>query len=149
MSIYSNVTGEDFINLRKLVEQQKNQRALEIKNRKLKQTHDIKLAESLSPVTQKLHDVIKETFQPSENIKPILQFSQSQTPKLVSASDELVETFSKMKDSKNIFEVIRDAEGKFSWAGEEVIPLGGNRFEINGEEYKLTLKIQRAFTDTR
>ena len=53
MSIFSNVTEEDLINLRKLAEQQIEQRALKIKNRILKQTHDIKLAESLSPLTKK------------------------------------------------------------------------------------------------
>ena len=52
MSIYSNVTEQDLINLRKLAEQQKYQRALEIKKRILKQTRDIKLAESLSPITK-------------------------------------------------------------------------------------------------
>ena len=59
MSIYSNVTEEDLINLRKLAEQQKNERALKIKNRILKQTHDDKLAESLSPITKKLDEVKK------------------------------------------------------------------------------------------
>ena len=131
-------------NLRKLAEQQKNQRALKIKNRSLKQTHNIKLAESLSPVTkkldevketiQKIGDVFNETPQPSENIKTFLQNSHSQTPKLVSASDELVKTFRIKNDSKNFFKVIRDAEGKLSWGGKEVIPLGGNRVEVNGEE---------------
>ena len=52
MSIYPNVTEQDMNNLRKLAEQQKNQRALKIKNRILKQTHDVKLAESLSPITK-------------------------------------------------------------------------------------------------
>ena len=33
MSIYSNITEQDMENLRKLAEQQKNQRALKIKNR--------------------------------------------------------------------------------------------------------------------
>ena len=33
MSIYSNVTEQDLIKLRKIAEQQKNQGALEIKNR--------------------------------------------------------------------------------------------------------------------
>ena len=51
MSIYSNVTEQDLINLRKLAEQQKNQRAEKIKNIILKKTHDTKLAESLSPKT--------------------------------------------------------------------------------------------------
>ena len=53
MSIYSNVTEQDLIVLRKLAKQQKKQRALEMKNRILKQTHDIKLAESFSPITEK------------------------------------------------------------------------------------------------
>ena len=48
MSIYSNVTEQDLENLRKLAEQQKEQRAIKIKNRILKQTQDVKLAESLS-----------------------------------------------------------------------------------------------------
>ena len=61
MSIYSNVTEEDLENLPKLAQQQKEERALKIKNRILKQTHDIKLAESLSPITKKLDEVNKPT----------------------------------------------------------------------------------------
>ena len=62
MSIYSNVIEQDLINLRELAEQQKNQRALKIKNRIFKQTHDIKLAGSLSTITKRL-DEVKETTQ--------------------------------------------------------------------------------------
>ena len=51
MSIYSIVTEKASDNLRKLAEQQKEQRALQIKNRIIKQTHIDKLAESLSPIT--------------------------------------------------------------------------------------------------
>ena len=67
------------INPRKPTEQQKNQRALKIKNMILKQTHDIKLAESLSPITknleineftQKLGEVTKESNSEIENIIP-------------------------------------------------------------------------------
>ena len=47
MSVYSNVTEQDLFNLRKLAEQQKEQRTLKFKKRILKQTHDGKLAESL------------------------------------------------------------------------------------------------------
>ena len=57
MSIYANVTKEDLINFCKLAEQQKNRRAIKIKNRILKQTHDIKLAKNSSPLTEKLDDV--------------------------------------------------------------------------------------------
>ena len=62
MSIYSNVTEQDLITLRSLAEQQKEQRALKYKDRILKQTHDIKLAESLSHITKKL-DEVEETTQ--------------------------------------------------------------------------------------
>ena len=58
MSIYSDVTERDLINLRKLAQQQKEHRALKIKNRILKETHDIKLAESLSPITDKLDKLV-------------------------------------------------------------------------------------------
>ena len=62
MSIYSKVTEQDLINLRKIAEQQKEQRAPKIK-KKLKQTHDIKFAELLSPVTKNLDEVNKSTQQ--------------------------------------------------------------------------------------
>ena len=60
MSIYSIVTERDLINLRKLAEQQTNERARKIKNRILKETHDIKLAESLSHITKKSDSVNKK-----------------------------------------------------------------------------------------
>ena len=41
MRIYSNVSKQDLLNLRKLAEQQKNQRAEEIRNRILNQTQDV------------------------------------------------------------------------------------------------------------
>ena len=69
MSIYSNVTEQDMINLRKLAEQQKSQRALKIKNRILKQTHDVKLAESLSTITKKLDEVKESTEKLGDVIK--------------------------------------------------------------------------------
>ena len=61
MSIYSNVTEQDLFILRELADQQKEQRALKIKNRILKQTHDIKLAESISPITKKFDTNIQNT----------------------------------------------------------------------------------------
>ena len=60
MSIFSKATEKGLDNLRKLAQQQKKDWALKIRNRILKQTHDIKLAESLSPITKKL-DTINES----------------------------------------------------------------------------------------
>ena len=62
MSFYSNVTEQILFNLRNLAEQQKNQEDLRNKNRISKQTHAIKLAETLSPITKKI-DKVKETTQ--------------------------------------------------------------------------------------
>ena len=85
----------------------------------------------------------------TEILKATLRSSQSQTPKLVAASDEGVETFTKINESGKFFEVIQDPECKFSWIGHDIVPLGGIRVGINGEEYDLTPEIQTDFTDTR
>ena len=69
MNVFANVTEEDLINLRKLAEQQKKQRALLIKIRILKQTHDIKLAESLSPITKKLDTIDESTEKTGDVIR--------------------------------------------------------------------------------
>ena len=78
MSNYSIVTEQDLDNLHKLADQQKNQRALKIKIRILKQTNDIKLAEYLSPITKKL-DEVNETTQ---NLREIIKKSKPKTPQL-------------------------------------------------------------------
>ena len=79
MSFYSNVTEQDLNNLRKLAEQQEEQRAVRNKNRILKQTHDMKLAESLSPITKRL-DEVKESTQ---KLGDVIKESQQETPQLV------------------------------------------------------------------
>ena len=118
MSIYSNVTEQDLINLRKLAEQQKEQRAIKIINRILKQTHDIKLSERLGPITRKLDEVNKSTqevgeiikkTQSSQNIKTLLQNSESQTPAIenTNISRSIFDTLACMKTSKKIFQINR------------------------------------------
>ena len=73
MSIYSNVTDQDLNILRKLANQQKEQRAEKIINKILKQTHDVKLAESLSPITKKLDEINKS----NQEVGEIIRKSQS------------------------------------------------------------------------
>ena len=90
MSIYSNVTEQDSIILRKLSEQQKNQRAFQIENRILKQTHDKKLAESLSPIiknkdelnenTQKTGKVIEKSEPEKNKPQPAIEYTQPHQP---------------------------------------------------------------------
>ena len=159
MSIYSNVTEQDLINLRKLAEQQKEQRALKIRNKTLKQTHDKKLAESLSPITEKLDEVNKTT---QETLSPITKKlakldkkskvidGNTQTPAIenTNISRSLLDTLAFMKTSKNFFKLTEDS-GKVYWNGENIEPLGGNRIRIKDREYDITPDIQAYFTNTK
>ena len=134
MSIYSNVTEQDLINLRKLAEQQKEQRAIKIKNIILKQTHDKKLAESLSPITnkldetrKKLHDVIEESTQnlgdvikenntPQPAIENTPQPAIENTPQPIEDNEgsvyavELEKILNKMADNTGFFKTHHDPQ---------------------------------------
>ena len=152
MSIYSNVTEEDLDNLRKLAQQQKNQRAEKIKNRILQQTHDKKLTDSFSPITDRLHErceIIKKS-QPSQNIKIILQKPESQTPATdnKSTSQSLRDTLSFMKRSKNFFKLEQNGK-KIFWNKTPVLPQGENRVSIKGKGFHIKPNIQNYFTSTK
>ena len=159
MSIYSNVTEQDLINLRKLAQQQKEERAEKIKNRILKKTHDKKLAESFSPITEKLDEVNKTTRESLSPItKQIAKLDQksevidgnTQTPVIenTNISRSLLDTLAFMKTSKNFFNLTEDS-GKVYWNGENIEPLGGNRISIKDIEYNITPDIQAYFTNTK
>ena len=158
MSIYSIVTEQNLINLRKLAQQQREQRALKIENRFLKQTHDVRLAESLSPITKKLEvnkytqevgEIIKKS-QPSQNIKNILQNSEIQTPAIekTNISRSLLDTLAFMKTSKNFFNLTED-DGKVYWNEVLINPLGNNRISIKDREYDISPDVQAYFTNTK
>ena len=159
MSIYSNISEQDLINLRKLAEQQKEQRALKIKNRNLKQTHVDKLAESLSPIAERLDEVNKSTkevseiikkSQPSQNIKTILQNSESQTPAIKNrtGTQSFHDTLSHIKGSKIFFKLVEDDDGKVFWNKIPINALGENRISIKKQEYDIKPNIQKYFTNT-
>ena len=158
MSIYSNVTEQDLDNLRKLAQQQKEHRALKIKNKILKQTHDDKLVERLSPITERLDKVNKSTkelgeivkkSQPSQNIKTILQNSENQTPAIdnTSTSQSLRDTLSFMKKSKNFFNLEQYGKEVF-WNKTPIKALGENRISIKDQEYDIKPIIQEYFNNT-
>ena len=109
MSIYPNVTEQDLINLRNLAEQQKNQRALKIKNRILKQTHDIKLTESLLLVTKKLEEVNKSTKKLGQVIKESIsenENNQEIVPVEIESEDENIQTNLRALPNSSIFSVL-------------------------------------------
>ena len=110
------------IELAKLANQEKNQRASKIKSRILKQTHDEKLAETFKPITTKLEKVVEAT----EKINPTFITFQNQLPQGVRVSDSLIQTLASMSKSKNFFKAVRNSEGKLSWNEVVINPLGEN-----------------------
>ena len=168
MSIYSNVTEQDLDNLRKVAEQQKGQRALKIKNRILKQTHDIKLAESLSPITKKLEEVnkstkkigevIKESNSESENnqaIVPVeiesedenIQTNLRALPNISMFSDQMTKTLGRLMSSANSLKIISTPSGA-SILGVPINTLGGDRIQIKDNIYDLTPEVYKALSYT-
>ena len=107
MSIYFNVTEQYLIFLGKLVEQQKKQHALKIKKRILKQTHDIKLAETLSSITEKFN-FINETAKKLSQIvkKSDSEDGNTQTPAIenITGTHSLHDTLALMKRSNKNFQ---------------------------------------------
>ena len=112
----------------------------------------MKLAESLSPITEKLDEVgeIVKKSQPSQNIKTILQNSESQTPAIdnTSTSQSLRDTLSFMKKSKFFFKLVQDGKDVF-WNKTPIIPQGENGVSIKGIEFDIKPNIQNYFTNTK
>ena len=141
------------INLCELAEQQKNQRAEIIKKRILRQTHDIKLAESLSPITKKL-DEVNKSF--SESNKQLVKKSEvedgntrTKHTENTNISRSLLDTLGFMKTSKNFFKLMED-DGRVYWNEVLIEPLGTKEFVIKIVDmiyiliFKHTLLIQNS-----
>ena len=163
MSIYPNVTEQDLINLSRLAEQQKNQRAEKIKSRILKQTHDMKLAESLSPLTKKLEDVNKSTpelgvfVKKSQKNKPQLDIEN--THKALPIENEKIQpgvnydaslenTLSNMKKDFGFLNIEETDDAEIFWNGFSVEKMGGNTLEINKNIYIVSPGIQKVLAET-
>ena len=147
-------------NLPKLAEQQKNQRALKIKNRIIKQTHDIELAESLSTKTKKL-DGVRDT---TEKVVDLLKESQPETPHLaiektpnhqpiesierVIYDVELENTLKNMSAKTGFFKTFIDRDRGWMWNGYPNKMKAGTEVEINDKEIDITPGFQKVSTDT-
>ena len=157
MNIYSNVTEHDLINLRKLVEQQKGQRALKNRNRILKQAHNRKLAESLLPTTNK-RDEVKETTQKlgevneksqPENNKPQPAIEHTPHHQRIENNEgviydtELENTLRHMKNDTGFFQTYEDSEHGWMWNGYTIETKSGTEVEINNKKYNINPGIQK------
>ena len=168
MSIYSNVTEQDLINLRKLAEQQKEQRVLKIKNRVLKQTQNDKLAENLSPITKKLEEVNKSTKKISEVIKKSNSEkanNQEIVPVEIESEDENIQTYLRSLPNSSMFSdlmsktlgrlmsslnslKIKPSPSGATILGVPIYTLGGDKLKIRDTVYELTPEIYKALSDT-
>ena len=159
------------INLRKLAEQQKNQRTLKIKNRISKQIHDIKSAESLSAITKKLKevnkttkklgDVIKESHSDNENNQetvPVgIESDKSEgdnTNHNIGAlsissifSDLMTNTLGRLMSSANSPR-IKSSPSAAPVLGVPICTLGGDKMRIRDNNYELTPEIYKALSHT-
>ena len=149
MSIYSNVTEKDLENLRKLAIQQKNERALKIKNRILKQTHDVKLAENLSPITKKLDTINDSTKEIGEVIKETnSKVDIKALPNSSKFSNSMRQMIGSLMNSRNSLKITQDESSR---ANILVVPIQiseGDTIKINENVYELTPEIYKALTYT-
>ena len=159
MSIYSNVTEQDYINLKKLAEQQKQERALKIKNRILKQTHDVALTESLSPITKKLDEVNKST---QKSLSPINEkldtinestqkvgdiIKESNSEKEIMQSTLLKDTFKSLESTNTSLKVNKNEDGDFKILGTPTKRLGGDKVLVNDNIYEFSPEIHKALSN--
>ena len=149
MSIYSNVTEKDLDNLRKLAQQQKEQRAEKIKNRILKQTHDVKLAESSSPITKKL-DTINESLQKVGDITKETGSNEKimALPNSSKFSIAMRQMLGSLMNSRNSLKITQDESGRANILGAPIQISEGDTIKINENVYELTPEIYKAFTYT-
>ena len=156
MSIYSNVTEKDLINLRKLAQQQKEQRALKIKNRILEKTHNIKLAESLSPITKKLDEVNESTQDTLSPISQKLDTINETTQKVGEIIEEsnpepipivlMQDTIESLKDDNSSVKLNEDEDGNMTILNTPIKILGGDKVRANDNIYEFNNEIHKALS---
>ena len=149
MSVCSNVTEQDLINLRKVAEQQKEQRAPKIKNRNLKQTHDVNLAESLSPITKKLEEINKSTEKISEVIKDSNSVANNirALPNSSNFSKSIQEMLRSLMRSHKSLKIIQDESGRATILGVPFQISGVDTIKINETIYELTPEVHKALSN--
>ena len=134
----------------------------------MKQTHGIKLAESLSPITKKLDESAKkinEAINPSnsenknnQEIVPV-EDSEDETidnkigikalPNSLKFSNLMKNTICKLMSRKNSFKIDQDVRtGGASINEKPVLILGGDSWKIGDNVYEITPEIHKALSST-
>ena len=148
MSVYSVNSKEDMDNLHILANQQKEQRALKIKNRILKKTHDVKLAESLSPITKKLDTIDESTQKISDFIKESNKVDLKTLPNSSKFSNAMRQMIGSLMNSRNSLKITQDESGRANILCVPIQISEGDTIKINENVYELTPEIYIALSDT-
>ena len=138
------------INLRKLAEQQKERRALKIKYRVLKQTHDIKLAKSLSPITKKLDEATKKISEviKESNSEDDYKSNIKAQPNSSKFSNSMHEMIGSLMNSRKSPKITQDGFGRANFLGVPIQISETDTMEINETIYELTPEIYKALSFT-
>ena len=133
MSIYLDVTKEHMIELAKLSEQQKNQRADQIEIRISKQTRDETLAEIFKPLTKNYAGVSESTKKTRKNSKKIRfwkwntcssQTSYIEISEGVECTSSLRHVLTLMERSQNFLKLEEKPGENVFWTGTPIKPQG-------------------------
>ena len=121
----------------------------------MKETHDVKIAESLSPITKKLDetnknlsDVIKENNTPT--IQPAIENTPTQQPIENNEGNiydvELENTLNKMADNTGFFKTHYDEQRGWMLNNIPIKSPGGTKIQVDEDEYDLTKGIRNVLT---
>ena len=162
MSFYSNVTEQNLINLRILAEQQKSQREYEIENGDWKQTHGQKLAENLSPTTEKsdeINESTKKLGEVTEKTMSAIEINQEMVPAKIETDDVSKKslpnnsTFSSIREMLgpllNIQKVLQSTQDENGQAKIFSMPIQirtGDKIKINDKFYDSTWEKYKALS---
>ena len=145
MSFCLIVIEQNLINLGKLAEQEKNQRAIKIKSKLLKRTQVRKLAEDSTPVTEKLEETFKTTDSTDQKTQtPALSSSQN-----LKATQTLPDTPSFTRRFKNCFTLLKKPNAEVFWNVNRNKPLVRKNVETKNCDYDKNSDIQKTFTNTK
>ena len=123
----------------------------------MRQTHDIKLAESLSPITKKLDEVNKSAQESLSPINEKLDTINKSTRKVgniikesnseIIPSNLLKNTFKSLENTTNSSKLNKDEDDIYSILKSAVKPLGGDKILVNGRNiYEFTPEIHKALS---
>ena len=115
----------------------------------MKQTHDVKLAESLSPITKKLDTINDSTKQITDTIKESNSNDKIKAlPNSSKYSNSMRQMIGSLMNSRNSLKITQDESGRANILGVPIQISEGNTIKINENVYELTPEIYKALTYT-